>query len=66
MPSIWEDLYELLKKEPFSSSMQIQKEKRWKSWRKRNQYGVFSVKKIEQKEKDFILNVKINNFDLDK
>ena len=28
-----------LKKELFSSSMKIQKEKLWKSWRKRNQYG---------------------------
>ena len=31
MPSIWENLYKLLKNEPFSSSMQIQKEKCWKS-----------------------------------
>ena len=28
MPSIWENLYKLLKKELFSSSTQIQKEKR--------------------------------------
>ena len=49
--------------------MQIQKEKRWKSWRKRNQYAsLFSkenknVEKIEQKKKDIILKFKINNFD---
>ena len=52
--------------------MQIQKEKRWKSWRTRNQYGsLFSKKqkknteKIEQKTKDIVLKIKINNFDLD-
>ena len=28
IPSIWEDLYKLLKKEPFSNSMQIQKKKK--------------------------------------
>ena len=42
---IWENLYKLLKKEPFSSIMQIPKEKRWKSWRKdETNIEVFSVK----------------------
>ena len=47
--------------------MQIQKIKRWKSWG----VEVFSIikkkkcRKIEQKKKDIILKVKINNFDLD-
>ena len=70
MSSILEDLYKLLKK-TFSSSMQIQKEKRWKSWRKPNQYGSPFSKKQKQEcrknwteEKD-MLKVKINNFDLD-
>ena len=72
MLSIWENLYKLLIKEPFSSSMQIQKEKRGKSWRKQNQYGSLFVKnknknveKIEQNKKDIILKVKINNLNLD-
>ena len=73
MVGIWEDLYKLLKKEPFSNNMQIQKEKNWKSWRKRNKYAsLFSKKqkqkcrkKIEEKKKDFLLKVKIKNFDLD-
>ena len=72
MPNIGEDLYKLLKKEPFSSSNQIQKEKCWKSWRKRNQYGSLFSKKQKQecrkklnRSKNIILKVKINNFDLD-
>ena len=73
MSSIWEDLYKLLKKELFSSSMQIQKEKRWKIWRKRNQYGsLFSKKqkqecrkKLNGRKKKILLKIKINNFDLD-
>ena len=58
----------MLEKEPFSSSMQIQKEKRWKSWKK---YGsLFSKKEKEcrknwTEKKDIILEVKIDDFDLD-
>ena len=47
MPNIWEDLYKLFKKEPFSRSMQIQKEKCWKSWRKRNKYASLFSKKTK-------------------
>ena len=59
MPSIWEDLYKLLKKKNFSSSMQIQKEKMLKELKKKkNNMQVFSVQnknknveKTEQKKK---------------
>ena len=54
MPNIREDLYKLLWKEPFSSSMQIQKEKLWKSWRKRNQNGrLFSKKQNQEYRKNW-------------
>ena len=53
--------------------MQIQKEKLWKYWKKRNQYGsLFSknwnknLEKNKLKKKDIILKVNINIFDLDR
>ena len=48
MPCIWEILHKLLKKDPFSSSIQIQKEKRWKSWKNESNMQVFSVKRKKQ------------------
>ena len=74
MLSIWENLYKLLKEEPISSSVQTQKEKTLKELKKMKLIWKFfskktkqkqEGKKIEQKKKDIILKVKINNFDLD-
>ena len=63
-------MYKLIEKVPFSSSMQIQKEKTLKE--NETNMLVFSgkhknknVEKIEQKQKDHILKVKINNFNFD-
>ena len=56
MPSIWEDLYKLLKKNHFQAVCKFKKK---------------NVERVEENEtnmKDFsdiILKVKINNFDLD-
>ena len=70
IPCIWEDSYKLLKKEPFSSSKQIQKKNVERVEENETNMEVFSVKnknveKIEQKKKDIILKVRLNNFDLD-
>ena len=45
MPSIWENLFKLLKKEPFSISMQIQKEFIKRNKENETNMEVFSVKK---------------------
>ena len=72
MPSLWEALYKEPKKRTIFKQYANSKRKLLKSWRKRNQYGcLFSKKqkqecrKIEPKEKDILLKVKVNNFDLD-
>ena len=62
MSSIWENLYKLLKQEPFSSNMQIKKKNVERVEENETNLEVFSVKnknknveKIEQKKKDLIL-----------
>ena len=60
MPSIWEDLCKLLKKEPFSSSMQI-----WKKSLERVEENETTMQVFSIKNKNIMLKVKINNSNLD-
>ena len=71
MPSIWEDLYKLLKKNHFQAVCKFKKKKIERVEENKTNMEVFSVKnknnnveKIEQKKKDIIIKVK-NNFNLD-
>ena len=73
MPSIWENLYKLLKKKNhFQAICKFKKKNIERLEENETNMEVFSVKnknknveKIEQKNKDIILKIKINNFDLD-
>ena len=73
MLSIWKDLCKLLKKNRFQVVCKFKKKNVERVKENETNMKVFSVKeqkeeyrkKIEQKKKEIILKVKINNFDLD-
>ena len=72
IPSIWEDLYKLLKRNHFQAVCEFKKKNVEGVEENETNIEVFSVKNknknVEKnwtEEKDIILKVKINNFDLD-